>query len=487
MAFSWNSTPAPNNNNNGGSSGFGGSWGTQNNNANNNNSNNNSNNSGWGSNSGFGSTANQTEGSSGWGNPNINTNTTTTNSNSGGFGFGGNTNNNGNNNSNTGGWGNTSNNNSNQINTGMINPNNDHMVVDPPSDAISNVQFHPNQARFIVSSWNNSIAMYEFFGNNQSKKCAQQLHDRPVLSCCWNTSGDAVFSAGCDNQVKMWNLQQNQFQQIGSHQAPIRCVAHSNVSGQDVVISGSWDKTMAIWDPRTPMKPLFSHNLGHKVYAMAQKGTMLVVATSDTDIKTFDLRQNGKQMHSIREEEATNKNIKPVNLKKQIRCIDIFPDNNGYVAASIGGRVIIKHFNRGNASKDFSYKCHRHRSGNSDLYQHVFAVNVLKFHQQSGIFATGGDDGEIVTWDKKGRSKLYNFKSLQIPNYRKPSGNSNDQIDGSRMPIVALDYHQNGQYMLYGTSYNWNKGQEFNDQTQQKPQIYLHQTQAAEFAIKKKQ
>lgn len=488
MAFSWNSTPAPNNNNNsnnGGSSGFGGWGGNQSNNNNNNSSsawgssnNNNNNNT-----SGFG--GNQTEGSSSWGNNN-NSNTNNT-SGFGGFGASTNTNSNNansNNNSNTGfggGFGAATN------NTSIINPNNDYIVPDPPTDAISCLQFHPNQACFIVGSWDNNISMYEFFGNNQSKKVSFQTHDRPVLACSFNESGDTVFSAGCDNQIKAWNPQQNQFVQIGQHQAPIRCVNVSNVNGQCLAISGSWDKTIAIWDIRTngaSTKPVFSNNVGGKVYAMAQRGTMLVVANSENDIKTFDLRQNGKLMHSIKEEEATNKNIKPVNLKKQIRCIDIFPDNNGYVAASIGGRVIIKHFNRGNATKDFSYKCHRHTSNRGS--QHVFAVNVLKFHQQSGIFATGGDDGEIVTWDMKGRSKLHNFKSLQIPNYRKPNGNNSDEIDGSRMPIVALDYHSNGQYMLYGSSYNYNKGVEYSDPSQQKPQLYLHQTTKTEFTIKKK-
>jgi len=495
MSFSWN-TPGPSNNsnNNGGSSGFGGGWGSnQNQNSNNNASN------GWRSSSNSNPSSfggNQPEGASagsGWGN-NGNSNTNT--SSFGGFG-GSTSNNNTNPNSSNigggGGWGNSGNaaisgNNSNS--PSALNPNGDHIVNDPPSDSISAMQFHPNQARFVAASWDSSVSMYEFFGNNQSKKLGQQTHDRPVLACCFNETGDAVISAGCDQMVKCWTPQQNQFMQIGQHRAPVRCVAASKLNGQSIAISASWDQTMAIWDSRASggsnCKAVFEQNLGAKVYAMAQSQHIVVVATSDTDIKAFDLRQSGKRLHSIKEEEANNKNIKAVNLKKQIRCIDIFPDGNGYVAASIGGRVIIKHLNRSNAAKDFSYKCHRHNSGSDRGAQHVFAVNVLRFHQQSGAFATGGDDGEIVTWDMKNRSKLHNFKPLQIANYRKPSGNTNGEVDGSRMPIAALDYHSNGQYMLYASSYNWNKGLEFNDQAQQKPQIYLHQTKPEEFLLKKK-
>jgi len=500
MAFSWNSTPSrkPNDNNNANNnnnaSSFGSSpWG---NNNNNNSSNSNSNsNSGWGSTnngSSFGANTTQTEGSSAWGNSNNSNNSNSNNNNASSFGaFGGG-------NPSNGGWGggNNSNNGPPPANNGPIggalpNPNNDHIVGDSPSDAISSARFHPNQARFIVGCWDNSISMHEFFGGNQSKKMGQQTHDRPVLDCCFAEGGDSVLSAGCDAMVKLWKPQQNHFAQIGSHQAPVRCVAYCNE--QNIAISGSWDKTVAIWDPRAASggnaaKPVFSQNVGSKVYAMAQKAHVLVVATSDTDIQTFDLRQNAQRIHSIKEEEATNKNIKAVNLKKQIRCIDIFPDGAGFVAASIGGRVIIKHFNRAIASKDFSYKCHRHSGGGGSPFQHVFAVNVLRFHPPSGVFATAGDDGEIVTWDMKGRSKLHNFKALRIPNYQAPAGctNHGEKVDASRMPIVALDYHQNGHYMLYATSYNWNKGEQFHDKTQQKPAVYLHQTQQCEFAIKKK-
>merc|ERR1711933_623927 len=213
------------------------------------------------------------------------------------------------------------------------------------------------------------------------------------------------------------------------------------------------------------------------------------VALSDNDIKTFDLRNNAKEMHSISQEVRNKKqgSKEPVALKKQIRCIDIFPNGRGYVSASIGGRVIIKHFDRHNeGSKDFSYKCHRHFTDRQKKVSNIFGVNVVKFHQQSEVFATGGDDGEIVTWDKDGRAKLFTFKVMEIPNYRNQSGNDNNHIDNSRMPIVALDYHANGQYMLDATSYNWNKGIAFNDTQQQKPQIYLHQVQKAECDKNKK-
>jgi len=306
-------------------------------------------------------------------------------------------------------------------------------------------------------------------------------HTKPVLSVCFDQNGDNIFSGGCDNIIKIWNPQQNKFMNLGQHQAPVRCVEYSS-GNNGFVISGSWDSNISFWDVRNNgsgnIKPLFQQNLGSKIYAMTQKGQYLVVALSDNDIKTFDLRNNAKEMHSISQEVRNKKqgSKEPVALKKQIRCIDIFPNGRGYVSASIGGRVIIKHFDRHNeGSKDFSYKCHRHFTDRQKKISNIFGVNVVKFHQQSEVFATGGDDGEIVTWDKDGRAKLFTFDAMKINGYTNNTGNNDRNIDYGRMPVVDIDYHKNGQYMLYATSYNWNKGKEWFDKSQQKPQVYLHQ------------
>ena len=37
---------------------------------------------------------------------------------------------------------------------------------------------------------------------------------------------------------------------VGTHDAPIRCVEYC--PDVNVIISGSWDSTVKLWDPRTP-------------------------------------------------------------------------------------------------------------------------------------------------------------------------------------------------------------------------------------------
>mmetsp|Transcript_49372 Transcript_49372/g.60623 ORF Transcript_49372/g.60623 Transcript_49372/m.60623 type:complete len:128 (+) Transcript_49372:1157-1540(+) len=115
--------------------------------------------------------------------------------------------------------------------------------------------------------------------------------------------------------------------------------------------------------------------------------------------------------------------------------------------------------------KNFSFKCHRHprndNSYSSKDHQDVFGVNSLKFHKRFGTFLTSGDDGQINIWDKEGRSRLKHFERMKLP-------------------VVACDFNRNGNILLYGTSYNWNKGIEKYNPKTQIPQLYLHSLKQSE-------
>jgi mRNA export factor len=66
-----------------------------------------------------------------------------------------------------------------------------------------------------------------------------------VLCSAWNADGSAVFSGGCDNQVKKWDLATNQPMQVAGHDAPIRHLAW--IPEVNLLVTGSWDKTLKYW------------------------------------------------------------------------------------------------------------------------------------------------------------------------------------------------------------------------------------------------
>lgn len=53
----------------------------------------------------------------------------------------------------------------------------------PPEDCISSVKFGPNSSQFLlVSSWDNTVSLYDIHANNLRMKYS---HDRPVLDVCF--------------------------------------------------------------------------------------------------------------------------------------------------------------------------------------------------------------------------------------------------------------------------------------------------------------
>ncbi len=78
---------------------------------------------------------------------------------------------------------------------------------------------------------------------------------------------------------------------LGSHEMPVKCVEHNTANG--LVVSGGWDATVRLWEPRAPDGPgraVGTLPLPGKVYSMCTSGTRLVVATSGRRIQVYDLR-----------------------------------------------------------------------------------------------------------------------------------------------------------------------------------------------------
>ena len=65
----------------------------------------------------------------------------------------------------------------------------------------------------------------------------------------------------------MWNVTQpaTSAQVIGKHDAPIKCLKF--ITEMSMVATGSWDKTVKLWDARSP-NPVAQAQVGERVYAM---------------------------------------------------------------------------------------------------------------------------------------------------------------------------------------------------------------------------
>lgn len=296
-------------------------------------------------------------------------------------------------------------------------------LSNPPLDGISSVKFGPNSSQFLlVSSWDCFVRLYDVTANSLRTRYS---HNQPVLDCCFHDAVH-VYSGGLDSTLKMFDLNSGSEVIVGSHEAAIRCVEYC--PEVNVVITGSWDSTVKLWDPRTPCSA-GSFSQPDKVYTMAVCGDKLIIGTAGRRVLVWDLRNMG-YVQQRRES----------SLKYQTRCIRSFPNKTGYVLSSIEGRVAVEYLDPSPEAqkKKYAFKCHRLKEDPN--VEKIYPVNAIAFHNAYNTFATGGSDGYVNIWDPFNKKRLCQF-------HRYPTS------------IASLNFSYDGTLLAIASSYMWEQGE----------------------------
>jgi len=251
-------------------------------------------------------------------------------------------------------------------------------------------------------------------------------HKAGVLDICFSDNVH-IYSAGIDRCVKSFETNTNQENILGVHEKPVKCIEYSTET--DTIISGSWDKTIKIWDIRTSKQCVGTYPQPDKVYTMAVGGYRLIVGTCSRHVSIYDLRHMSELPQQRRES----------SLKYQTRCIRCFPDNTGYALSSIEGRVAVEYFDPAPEVQalKYAFKCHRQTINKVDT---VYPVNAIAFHPGYGTFATGGCDGYVSIWDGQNKKRL--CQSHPYPT-----------------SIASLDFNCDGSLLAIASSYTFEEGE----------------------------
>ncbi|GFP98673.1 protein rae1 [Phtheirospermum japonicum] len=322
-----------------------------------------------------------------------------------------------------------------------VNPNRSTEVVSPPTDSVSSLCFSPNANYLVATSWDNQVRCWEVTKSGSTLNSVPKAsisHDHPVLCSAWKDDGTTVFSGGCDKQIKMWQLSSGgQPVTVGMHDAPVKELAW--LSDVNLLVTGSWDKTLRYWDLRQ-QNPTLVQQLPERCYALSVRYPLMVVGTADRNLVVYNLKNPQTEFKRI---------VSP--LKYQTRCVAAFPDQQGFLVGSIEGRVGVHHLDDSQASKNFTFKCHR--DGND-----IYSVNSLNFHPIHHTFVTAGSDGAFNFWDKDSKQRL---KAMIRCN----------------QPIHCSSFNNDGSIYAYAVCNDWSKGAENHNPSTAKTHIYLHQPQ----------
>jgi cell cycle arrest protein BUB3 len=301
-------------------------------------------------------------------------------------------------------------------------PTQEYEILSPPTDGISTVKFAPNENLLLASSWDTSVRLYDPIRNEPR---AKYNHKASVLACCFSDSAHA-FSGGIDRTFKMYEINVGTETTLGEHDMTISSVAYSPSS--NLLVTGSWDKTVRLWDTRTRDKCIASLTQPERVYTMDVSGNRIIVGTAKRNVWIWDIRN-----HSEPEQQRES------SLKYQTRCIRAFIDGTGYSLSSVEGRVAIEYFDPSPEIQDnkYAFKCHRTNVNGIDQ---VYPVNCMAYHGIYGTFATGGCDGMVNIWDGANKKRLCQF-------HRYPTS------------ISSMDFNHDGTLLAIASSYTYEEGE----------------------------
>jgi WD40 repeat protein/class 3 adenylate cyclase len=195
-----------------------------------------------------------------------------------------------------------------------------------------------------------------------------------------------IVSGSLDQTIKLWNLNGENLRTLTGHQGGINSIAVSypipiikssvnNQQSEIMIISGSSDKTIKLWNlDGENLKTLTGHQGGINTVTISSDGQMIASGSLDTTVKLWNLE--GQILQTLRGHNA------------RVDSISFSP--NGQIIATASWDKTIKFWSLQREPIQI-FSCH------TDW------VNGISFSPDSQIIATGSNDKTIKLWNLAGK------------------------------------------------------------------------------------
>ncbi|KAM0803078.1 nuclear pore complex subunit [Usnea florida] len=308
-------------------------------------------------------------------------------------------------------------------------------LANPPTDAISAIQFAPTSLRLLVASWDKHAYLYDT-STTGGQLLNKFEHRAPVLDACFGENDEEAYTAGLDWDVRRVNLATGAQTILSSHSAGVKSVLYDRAN--NILVSGSWDSTLHIHHLSKPSDPPVKVSLPNKPFSLSLTPTRLVVAMASRALHIYQLADLASDSAASEIEPWQRRES---SLKFMTRAVACMPNDEGYASSSIEGRVAVEWFDPSTTSQSrkYAFKCHRQSS--PEGIDVVYPVNALAFHPVHGTFASGGGDGFVALWDGVAKRRIRQYQRYATS-------------------VSALSFSGNGKFLAVAVSPGYEDGRE---------------------------
>ncbi|KAH0548030.1 hypothetical protein GP486_008228 [Trichoglossum hirsutum] len=152
-------------------------------------------------------------------------------------------------------------------------------------------RFDPTGEHIASGSMDRSILLWRTYGSCDNFGILTG-HKGAVLDLHWSRDSRVIFSASADMTLASWDLETGlRIRRHVGHEEVINCMDVSR-RGEEVLVSGSDDGYIGIWDPRQKEAIEFIETeFPVTAIALSEVGNELYSGGIDNDIKVWDLRK----------------------------------------------------------------------------------------------------------------------------------------------------------------------------------------------------
>lgn len=204
-----------------------------------------------------------------------------------------------------------------------------------------------------------------------------------------------ILSASRDKTLILWEL--NGQGDDGNYGVPKRCLTGHNHFISDVVmssdgqfaLSGSWDKTLRLWDLSCGVttRQFVGHTKDVLSVAFSADNRQIVSASRDNTIKLWNTL--GQCKYTIHDECHS----------EWVSCVRFSPNTQNPIIVSCGWDKLVKVWNLTNCKLKTNH------------IGHTGYLNTITISPDGSLAASGGKDGNAMLWDLNEGKHLYTLET----------------------------------------------------------------------------